>query len=770
MNRLTRRTFLAAAGAAPRLRGQSLLDRAWTARWIAPPYTAPNDYGVYCFRRTFDLAAKPGRFVVHASGDNRYQLFVNGRRVAWGPARGDLFHWRFETIDLAPHLTAGRNVIAAVVWNFAELAPDAQVTLQTGFVLQGDGETERLVDTGANWRCLHDESYAPVTDHGIRAYYVVGPGDRVKAATHPWGWETLAFDDSYWPTAAVIGPAAGREARDVHSRWMLVPRTIPMMEERLEAPMKVRRVEGAPSWTGTAPPKAKINVLYDQSFLTTGYPELTVSGGKDAVVRLRYAEALTPKGNRGDIDGKRMVGNYDEFVLDGSSRRLFRSLWWRTWRYLQVEIETKADPLTIDSLTATYTGFPFVRRATFNAGEPELNRILDVGWRTARLCAHETYMDCPYYEQLQYAGDTRVQCLVSLFQTGDPRLVRNAIDLLNDSRQSDGCTMSRYPTRLEQYIPGFALWWIGMVHDYWWYVDDPAFVRRMIPGVRSVLSFFEGYQKQNGSLKPLPWWRYFDWVPEWPNGDAPQEADGGAALFDLLLLMAYRWAADLENGLGLKPLGAVYSDRERQLRQTAQALYWDPKRELYADTPAKQKFSQHTNTLAVLADVITGPVARALMLRTLTAPGLAQAALYFKFYVHRALTHVGEGDRYLTMLGDWRQMLGQGLTTFAERMDLPNNPSRSDCHAWSASPNIELLRTVLGIDSAAPAFARVAIRPHLNELSFVEGAVPHPKGLIEARIESGGAVSVMLPAGVSGNFGWRGTTRELAPGANRFAV
>ena len=116
-----------------------------------------------------------------------------------------------------------------------------------------------------------------------------------------------------------------------------------------------------------------------------------------------------------------------------------------------------------------------MRRAKFDAGQPELNQILDVGWHTARLCAHETYMDCPYYEQLQYAGDTRIQCLVSLFQSGDARLMRNAIELLNDSRQSDGCTMSRYPTRLEQYIPGFALWWIGMVHDYFWYVDDAAF-------------------------------------------------------------------------------------------------------------------------------------------------------------------------------------------------------------------------------------------------------------------------------------------------------
>ena len=29
------------------------------------------------------------------------------------------------------------------------------------------------------------------------------------------------------------------------------------------------------------------------------------------------------------------------------------------------------------------------------------------------MCAHETYMDCPYYEQLQYGGDTRLEILAT---------------------------------------------------------------------------------------------------------------------------------------------------------------------------------------------------------------------------------------------------------------------------------------------------------------------------------------------------------------------
>ena len=64
-----------------------LLTKPWSARWIAVPGASPNGYGVYHFRRAFDLTSKPASFVVHVTGDNRYQLFVNGERVVEGPAR-----------------------------------------------------------------------------------------------------------------------------------------------------------------------------------------------------------------------------------------------------------------------------------------------------------------------------------------------------------------------------------------------------------------------------------------------------------------------------------------------------------------------------------------------------------------------------------------------------------------------------------------------------------------------------------------------------------
>ena len=89
----------------------SLFEGRWKARWISYPGEAPNVYGVYHFRKSFDLEVVPSRFIVHVSADNRYKLYVNGKLVSLGPARGDIYNWSFETVDLAPYLRKGLSGI-----------------------------------------------------------------------------------------------------------------------------------------------------------------------------------------------------------------------------------------------------------------------------------------------------------------------------------------------------------------------------------------------------------------------------------------------------------------------------------------------------------------------------------------------------------------------------------------------------------------------------------------------------------------------------------
>jgi hypothetical protein len=757
-----------------------LLTRVWTARWISVPGTSGFDYGVYHFRRDFELAAKPAAFVVHVTADNRYQLYVNGERVSWGPARGDLYHWRYETVDIASHLKAGKNVLAAVVWNYSTTAPEAQITNETGFLLQGDGKAERVVDTGKLWKCVRDDAFqaVPISRVEMPEYFAVGPGDRIDGAKYPWGWEQPDFDDSGWRPAMIGEPGAARDSQDAPSRWMLVPRTIPMMEEKPQRLVRLRQATGIsapaefPEKSGRleVPAHTKARLLLDQTYLTTAYPELRVSHGKGATLALRYAEAMflpnkRDKGNRNEIEGKQFLGYGDVFLPDGGEHRLFRPLYWRTYRYVELKVETAAEPLTIEDLTGVYTGYPFERKSRFAGGPEELQKILDVGWHTARLCAHETYMDCPYYEQLQYVGDTRVQALVSLYTSGDARLMRNAIELLDSSRTAEGATYSRAPSRLQQYIPPFSLWWIGMVHDYWMYQDDPGFVRRMLPGVRAVLSFFAARQKDDGSLRVIPWWNFIDWTKEWEGGVPQVGKDGSSAPLDLQLLLAYRWAAEMEEVLGSESVAEDDRDAEDQLRGAVRNLYWNADRKLFADTPGGREFSQHANALAILADVSTGAEAKDLIDRVVDDKSLVQCSIYFRHYLHSALNKAGEGDRYLDLLGPWRAMLERGLTTWAEQED----PTRSDCHAWGASPNYEVFRTVLGIDSVAPGFRRVVIQPFLGKLTHAAGTIPHPKGEIRVKLALEGSkldAEVTLPAGTTGEFVWKGARKELIAGGN----
>ena len=300
-----------------------------------------------------------------------------------------------------------------------------------------------------------------------------------------------------------------------------------------------------------------------------------------------------------------------------------------------------------------------------------------------------------------------------------------------------------------------------MVHDYWWYQDDPEFVREMLPGVRAVLSFYAKYQKPDGSLRQMPWWNYVDWA--WKNGVPPTEPDGSSAALDLQLLLALDYAQDLEESVGSKSQAAELREKAASLRQTVKHLYWDRGRQLFADTPARKQFSQQANSLAVLAHVVEGADARALMDRVLTDTSLTQSTYYFRHYLHSAVNQAGEGDRYLDLLSEWDQMLARGLTTWAETSE----PTRSDCHAWSASPNYELFRTVLGIDSAAPGFKRVVVRPYMGKLTRVSGSIPHPNGEVVVKlVQLNGKLEaeVSLPAGVTGEFVWQGKRRPLKAG------
>jgi alpha-L-rhamnosidase len=753
-----------------------LLNEAWPAQWITCPDAPERDPLVFHLRKVVELQQPPPHFIVHVSADNQFLFYVNQQRVGAGPARGDLAHWRFETYDLAPLLHSGRNVLSATVWNFGTHTALAQMSDRAGFLLQGDGATESAADTNESWEVEQEkgiESSGGPIGLPEHFYFAAEPSERLNAAAFDWSWnaDPGADQSARWTKALPIGPGFPRGSQDAATIWQLVPDLLPPTALELVPAGKVVRASGVetpsrfPDQTFVVPPRSKASVLLDAANLVTAYPELTVSGGAGASIRLTYAEALYDdqgkKGNRNEIPGKHIAGLSDQFLSDGPSRT-FTPLSWRTWRFLQLDITTADQPLQVDRVRAWFTAYPFQERGHFDSDDSSLASIWRIGWRTARLDAHDTYMDTPYWERLQYIGDTRIQALISYTVAGDDRLARQAIQAFNDSRIPDGVTQSRYPSSLPQFIPTFSLLWIGMVHDFWLYRGDPDFVRAQLGGTRTVLDWFVQRQRSDGLLGKVPWWPFVDWADDFDSGVPPQDENGGSVVITLQFIEALRYAAEIEETFGSRERAAAYRDAISRASSGIRALCWNQGYGLLADTPGQKHFSQHANLLGVWLDVIPQLQQKAVLTKILSTsdagfkaggplPAMSRATYYFRFYLARALEHAGMGDEYIRLLKPWQDMIALGLTTWAEK----NEPTRSDSHAWSAHPNFDLLTIVAGIHPDSPEFTAVTVEPHLGPLSHVAATMAHPNGDIQVEYtRKTGAVQVVirLPHGISGNL------------------
>jgi hypothetical protein len=756
------------------------VDREWNALWIGPKNDKGTEYGVYYFRKNIDIKEKPLSFNVHVSADNRYKLYVNGKIVSMGPARSDTYFWNYETVDIAPYLVSGKNCIAALVWNEAEYRPEAQISVRTAFILQGNSQAEEILNSNETWKCIQDKGYQPVPGF----FFAATKGQLVDMMKTVKGdWTSASFDDSDWSNAVKIlnGNLKGKSDG---LAWQLVPSTLPQMELTYQRIPKLRWAKGMTVPSGfpaekiplVIPANCKVDLLLDQTFYTNAYVTLNFSKGKGSGISIGYAETLYDregaelrKSNRNEVEGKIFVGRIDSLLSDGTDRQSFTTLNFRSYRYVRLIVSTKEEPLIIDDLYGTFTGYPFKANYAFYSDNPEINQILDIGWRSARMNAWETYTDCPYYEQLQYIGDTRIQAMISYYNSGDDRLARNALNLMDHSRLAEGVTLSRYPTRSTQIISTFSLWYIGMLHDYWKYRPDTDFLKNKLMGERTVLNFFSKFQQADGSLKNLPYWKFVDWVGD--MGWGPMGSDGNAAIYDLQLLLAYQWASELENAIGQAFYAEQYSKNATQLAETIKRKYWNPEKKLFADTNDKKSYSQHVNSLAILANIVDPNDLATVGNTLLNDKNLTQCTIYFKYYLHQALAKAGLGNDFMNWLGIWRENIKLGLTTWAEDSSL--RTVRSDCHAWGASPNIEFFRIVLGIDADAPGFSKIKIEPHLGTMTKVGGEMPHPNGKISVNYElkkNKWIIHIHLPQNTPGRLIWEGESYELIPGENSLAI
>lgn len=758
------------------------------AFWIGYPTANVTSYGIFHFRKTFEVKYVPSQLKIHVSADNRYNLFVNGDRVSYGPAKGDLKTYKYDIVDIAPYLKVGKNVLAAVVHNAGKDKPMAFISVQTGFYLDTKDENYKSLRTNESWKTIENKAYKPISyqemihnDRWFKGYYACGPGDDLDANKYPWGWEQSDFNDNSWVPSEVL-------TFEDKVPWNLVPRSIAFMDNHIEMPQRIRKAEGMNmpknfiknSEKIHVPAESKVKLLLDFGIFTMGYPELTVNGGRGSSMKIKYAEALYEKidlkAHRDSVEGKIMFGVWDIFRPDGNNERTFRPLWKRSFRYVELLIETGKEPLDILSIQNEYSGYPYTEMSTFKSNDTKLNQVFEIGLRTLRMCSGETYYDTPYYEQLSYGGDNRPITALSTYNSNDDRLLREALRLYPQSKNKETkLFLSAYPSRFDFDMGSWSLAWIQTLKDYYYIRGDVDFVKQFTEDIEGVLAFYQRHlNEEKGILGTVINQNFIDWSIT--SGSIPRSNDQKEITNSALLTLYYVHTLDctvsLYEQIGLKDKADKYREESKRIKLAVKSQYWSSPQKMFKDYPNQEVYSQHTNIMAILCDILPLEEQQDLLKTILKADKLDEyASSYFSFFLFKAMEKTGMEDLFLQNLDFWFEFIEKGHTTCGETGFASHD--RSDCHAWSAHPSYYLLSIVCGIKPAEIGFNTVKIRPHLGELKNISASMPHLKGLIKVKYKVTKlelSAEITLPKGVSGTFEYKSSSQVLKEGENLLKI
>lgn len=748
--------------------------------WIGYPTANVTSYGVYHFRHVIKLDEIPTNLLIHISADNRYEFFINGQRICLGPAKGDLKTYKYDVVDIAPFLQKGENTLASLVFNLGQDKPMAFISAQTAFLLRSEPDQYRFINTGPEWKCYKNPAYDPIMYNElkhwewVKGYYACGPGDEVFAGRYPWNWQDPGYDDSAWLQAEPLN-FEGR------SPWNLVPRNIAFMEHHVEYPAQIRRMNGMPvtqeKFPLSIPAKAQVNILFDFKQFTMGYPELTIDAGEGATIKIRYAEALYEgpnlKAHRDSVNGLTMYGVFDIYHCDGQ-KRIFRPLWKRAFRYVELEIKNEDQPLEIISLQNNYSGYPYPEMATFHSSDEELNQIFEMCLRTLRMCSGETFYDTPYYEQLCYPGDNRPIMANYLYNTTDDRLLREVIRLAPQSKNRETRLFkSAYPSRFDFDMGTWSMAWVQGLWDYYRVRGDREFIKQFKEDIDGVLRFhLQHLDEEMGLLGPIDTRNFIDWsihVGSLPQS-RPNISISHSAMLSLYFALTLDSAVELYRISGFDQEAQQWSMLAHKIKESVKRHCWDEDKKLFTEYPGQTEVTQHTNILAILCDVIPVKEQSVLLDRILNYPEFNEvASSYFSFFLFLAMEKVGNENLFLDHLDFWYDFLKRGHTTCGETGFASHD--RSDCHAWSAHPSHFLLSLVCGIKPADIGFNSVLIKPHLGELTEASATIPHLLGKIAVKyqkIDREWKCEISLPDGLRGHLEWKDQRRPLEDGLNLF--
>ena len=166
----------------------------WKARWINTErcQSAANTWLAY--RKTIDIEKVPQTLIAHIAADSKYWLWINGKLVVFegGLKRGpSLYDTYYDSVEIAPYLTAGENTIAVLVWHFGKSGFSHVNSGLAALLFEAIAPSVEIV-SDASWFCSLYDAYQN-TEAPFPNYRLPESNIRFDARMELTGWNQPGY-------------------------------------------------------------------------------------------------------------------------------------------------------------------------------------------------------------------------------------------------------------------------------------------------------------------------------------------------------------------------------------------------------------------------------------------------------------------------------------------------------------------------------------------------------------------------------------------------